>query len=211
MPASAEALFVLFILLPGLLAQRVAEALTPKEPRDTLSRIVGALVFIFPVYGLYWAIGYLLQLFFGITISRFPVEPLGPTKLPIIHVGSTFLLLALATGWGLFWGWLLESGTLYKVLNRLGITHSTGKDTAWEDAFSERTYENYVRVYLKDGRVIAGYARYVSHPPHRREIFIESIPEFPATIIWPDGEIYRTSGVGFLITDEDQIEMVEFV
>lgn len=70
----------------------MAEALTPKERRDTLSRVIAALVFIFPIFGLFWAIASLIERFTFTTVAKFPVDPVSPAAPPIIHIFPAFLL-----------------------------------------------------------------------------------------------------------------------
>jgi len=216
MPSSVEALAVFLIFLPGFVAQKMVEILTPRRPYSAFERFVNAASLSLLVYALYVPFT-LLHSFQLLPVSADPVKSISA------NASSVGLLLVLGVLVGLVVGHGASTGWIYRALRGkrwpfVRLTNRTGRATVWEDAFAGLDSPALCAVFLKDGTRIMGWVRYYSEDPANRELLItpypgiygqDGLPRVAVMDETPDNDAYECRAV--LLTPAAEIQRIDFV
>jgi|GEM_PF-3794816 len=185
---------VLLVLLPGVLAMKLRDAITGTGKREFKESLLSAAMYVMVVYGL---LG-LLSL----------VEALKLTPLPWVDDFNPWTIAAVAAI-ALFVGAVIgiadEFRVLQKLALKLGLSHR-GWRNAWADAFDDAR-GSWVNVCLADGREIDGWAKFYSSDGKAPLIYIKE-----ATILSADKRNAATvEGPGVLVTPNAGVTLVQFL
>ncbi len=201
MPQGLQAIFALFVLLPGFLSARVARALSSPSEQTELERIIEALILSFFLYAFY-------IICFGAALPlewrMLPTVAGAPQYTVNIHRGRVALLTAFTIVLGLCWGSLRSKDGLLRLLRSWKLTQRTGGESVWNNVFY--TLGGTVQVGLADGRVVRGWLSRYSDKAAERSLFLEQ-----AAWITDQGEAVEVPGPGILLTDKAEIHYVMFL
>lgn len=199
----ADALIAALLLLPGLLALRIRDAMTETETRDYKNTIMSALLYVVVVYG----IVALLAL----------VEPWHLTPLPTDPRFNPWTFLAMfcvAVSVGFLAGLIDNKRWVQSAALALDLSDKTWRN-AWVDAFKDAE-RKWVCVYLKDGSRVVGWVKYHSASAEQPTLYVARGPvqshHAPALYI-PAGTDEPTpiEGPGILLPPSAGITLVAFL
>ncbi len=118
---------LLLALLPGLVTAELLHALTVREKREPLERVIQALLFTFLCH-VTW-----VPVRAGIdAVFRQGVDGKPPVW---SSAGDLVGLCGCAIAWGLIGALLVNSGALYRVLRWARLTKHASRPNQWYDAF----------------------------------------------------------------------------
>lgn len=218
MPATLSALSALIFLLPGFLTDRIIVSLTPQKSRTDIRLVIDSLV---------WA--FVDEVCYRICAQAFglPLWPMNyvadhPEQILEGHVCSLVCILAISLVIGLVWSCLSIYGIVYGVLRFIKVTRSSGRIDVWQDVLTN-SRGSWLRVYLKDGSCIVGWAKHFSDDSECREIFLaDAIIERPIQSVpvmeCDDGtglektiniETETLEGEGILLTESSDILYIQ--
>ena len=174
MPQGLQAVFALFVLLPGFLSARIARSLSSPAEQTELERMIEALILSFFLYALY-------LICFG---ASFPIEwrtTLAQGDLPqyvvSVHRGRIVLLTISAVVLGVGWGSLRSRDGVLRVLRSWKLTQRTSGESVWNNVFY--SLSGTVQVGLTDGRVVRGWLSRYSDKSSERSLFLERAAWIP--------------------------------
>ena len=204
MPATAAALQILLILLPGFTAAYIVQLLATRAKQTDLEKVIEALLFSFLIYVSYGLIRH----------NGMPVSIVSTAN------GDTFqfhrINLVWLTGLSLFFAILM---ILY--VNRDGarffrwirLTERTSRNSIWNDTFQDVRQQvdpeagSIVEVELGDGRRVMGIVSYYSDAAKECSLFLQN-----AQWISDDGKTkIPVHGPGILLTSNAKITSVSFL
>jgi hypothetical protein len=196
-----QALVVLFILLPGFIANTIINSLTPRKKQNNLSVVVESFIFSFLIYLLALIIvPSFVDNALVIPASQSEVKSYASKILPL-----TIFLVVSAVFLSIFWAFIQNNDLLHIILRKLHITRSTSRSSVWLDSFCEMK-GRHVILTLDNGTRIMGYPQIYSNDPQEESILILH-PQW----IDPKG-IYTSLKVdSILITKNDKIRRIEFM
>ncbi len=194
---SSDTLRILVFLIPGFLSSTLLNTLIVRRPKETLDKVVEALIFSFVIYAVV-----------AIAIRETPVvfvpEEVGETTTLSIHYNPkvVVLILALAVLFPLLLGLLTTTNAHMKLLRAVRITEKSARETVWLDVFADQ--KRYVIVNLKSGRRVFGWPMYYSNTPEEGMIYLYN----PAWI-GDNGQYIDLDIHGLFLVGED-INSIEF-
>ncbi|MDE2227791.1 MAG: hypothetical protein KGL11_01965 [Alphaproteobacteria bacterium] len=167
----AGTLYVFFYLLPGFIGLQFYGYLAVGAPADALQKIVIALsltaVSALVVTGLAGA-------------AIIPPPPPLPEHAPLDAVirefiGTRLFYLCLASiTVATVFAVLNNHGVLYRSARWLRLTRRSGRASVWQDIFNGNT-RAWVRVHLKDGRIVRGWPQFASDDASVRELYLREV------------------------------------
>ncbi|MHB8392108.1 MAG: DUF6338 family protein [Acidobacteriaceae bacterium] len=204
MPATAVALQILLILLPGFTAAYLVQLLATRAKQTDLEKVIEALLFSFLIYVSY---GLILR---------------GSLPVAVVHTpqGDTFQFqrvdLVWLTGLSLFFALLMilyvnkDGARLFRWIK---LTERTSRNSIWNDTFQDIQQQvdpeagSIVEVELGDGRRVMGAVKFYSDTSDECSMFLQSAA-------WV-GEDEKTEipilGPGILLTSNAKITSVSFL
>jgi hypothetical protein len=201
MPASAEALGVFLLLLPGFSCAFIVQRIAVREKQTELDKVIEALLLSFVLY--------LITLpFFGYTLPVSWTSTHGADFSGYVirfHWGHLAALGAGAAVLAVLYGANINRDWLLALLRKCNLTERTARSSIWNDAFQD-IKNSYVLVGLKSGRGVPGYLRYYSDNWKDASLFLED-----AVWVDEDGEKLAIDGPGILLTKESGITFVSFL
>jgi hypothetical protein len=195
MPAKAEALAILFVLLPGFLCAYIAQSLAVRRQQSDVEKVVEALIFSFVLY--------LITLpFFGFTLPLHWQSEAGVFKVAAdYHHLLTLFLLSVVLG--ILYAANINHDLLMGLMRWMKVTERTARTSIWNDAFQE--IGGWVQVGFEDGTQIRGWVRYYSDEAGDTSLFLERAA-------WIDGEDREEiDGPGILLTSSAGIKTITFL
>jgi len=186
--------FVLLILLPGVLAMKVHDALTGTGKRELKESLLSSAIYVMVVYGL---LG-LLSLVKAWNLTPIPLDgDFNPWTIAAV-VGLSCAVGGTA-------GIADERQWLQRAARRLGFSYRGWRNT-WADAFADAK-GSWVNVCLSDGREIDGWARFYSSDGKAPMIYLKE-----ASILSADKRSCTpVKGPGILVTPNAKISLVQFL
>ena len=196
MPEKAEALSILFVLLPGFVSAYVTQHLAVRRDQSQIEKIVEALIFSFLLY--------LITLpFFGYTLPLRWAYAADGTVRVFAHFSQLVALFVVSLILGVLYAASINHDWLLTLMRRFRVTERTARISIWNDTFQE--IGGWAQIGFKDGRQLFGWIRYYSDDASECSIFLERAS-------WIDGgEAYRIDGPGILITSNAELETVAFL
>ena len=186
--------FVLLILLPGVLAMKIRDAVTGTRKREFKESLLSSAMYVMVVYGLLGALS-LVKIW-----GRTPI-PLGET----FNSWTIAAVVLIACAVGAIAGIADEYQWLRKPARRLGLSHRGWRNT-WADAFADAS-GSWVNVCLSDGREIDGWAKFYSSDGKVPMIYLKE-----ASMLSADKQTCaEVKGPGVLITPNAKISLVQFL
>lgn len=148
MELSKEILDIVVVILPGLFAFVIAEALTPNKAEFNRSVVytiaLSALSFLSAIilWKLYYKLSYLLK--FGYPISNIVFT----NNIFSFHSNFYFALLVFMISilLGFTFAWAINSHLIYKLMNKLGASNMASNMEVWDDFFATPRENSFVVV-----------------------------------------------------------------
>jgi len=200
MPTTFDALSILLFLLPGLLVERITEALAVRKRPTITTRLIDGLVYCLLSYVLY-----LLLILTGLLdLEVLPVRlwKEGSDDAWQSYASSYLALNGVALIVGLAHSLLLVQGVYFGLLRKVGVTRKSGRVDVWLDFHSQARGQWY-RVFLKNGTSMIGGQDHYSHEPDRRELCLWNV------------RIFDKSGLEYTVESvylpEEAIERMEVI
>jgi len=188
------------VLLPGIIAALIRDALVETETRSVQRTFVNAAIFDVGIY--VWLLVF---------------SPLGLTSYPSsepFNIMTAVAAFILAVVFGVVTGAGSSQGIWQRILFKLGWTKKGPKNT-WVDGFQRAEEAGaWAYVYLKDGRRVLGVPKYYSANGDRTSVFLVRGAEGkePVTIYDKDGQNpIPQNGPGVLITPAAEITLLAFL
>lgn len=201
MPATALALQILLILLPGFAAAYIVQALAVRRAQTDLERIIEALVFSFILYVCY------MPLNGGRLPFHLVSDPAGKSEPTVQWEPEKLVWLAVLT---LFFAVVavlyvhLDGNAL---LRKIGLTERTTRNSIWNDILeSEAEDLQPVQVELGDGRNLIGILAYYSDAAEDCSLYLRE-----ASWVDAEGEKVPIPGPGILLTKSAGIRAVSLL
>jgi len=196
MPEKAEALSILFVLLPGFLAAYIVQQLAVRKAQTEFDKVIESLILAVFVY------------IAGLPIChyRLPVswETVSGAATVSVHWLDVVWLTGLAIALGLLYSANLNHDWVLKFMRWIGLTERTSRSTIWNDVFQDIP-RSYLAAGLADGRSVLGYLRYYSDDPEEASLFLED-----AAWVTEEGQ-NPILGPGILLTKESKVQFVMFL
>lgn len=189
------------VLLPGLLATAVVNALCVREKRTEFDKVVDALLHTFVVIAAY-----------AIVVGKIPLElhatfEGNETTYSLETIRGPFIaLLLISLAWSVVFAAVDNNDLVFRVLRLCHVTTRTARSTVWHDVFSSYGPKGYVQVVLEDGTSVLGYLRKYSETPAEASLFLED-----AAWVGEDGKVIPVDGPGILLTKASGIASIMFV
>ncbi len=148
MELSKEILDIVVVILPGLFAFVIAEALAPNKVEFNRSIVytiaLSALSFLSATifWKLYYKLSYLLK--FGYPISNIVFT----NNIFSFHSNFYFALLVFMISilLGFTFAWAINNHLIYKLMNKLGASNMASKLEVWDDFFATQRENSFVVV-----------------------------------------------------------------
>lgn len=198
MDASIEALTIFIFLIPGFVSSLLLNTVIVRKEKDTLSKIIEALVFSLIIYACVTAISGESPVFLNVT------ENDDKTKTYFITFNASFLipLIAISVLLSMILGLLSTTDVHMKILRKLRITDKTARETVWLDVFTEQ--KRYVIVNLSDGRRVFGWPMYYSNEQEDGFLYLYNAA-------WVQGSSYIDLNIhGLFLVKKGNIDSIEF-
>lgn len=138
MNVSGEGLALLVVLLPGFLSTSFLNQLVIRQSQDVPSRLIEALTFSLGNYAILAGI-------IGVVPS---MRHVGTNEMVIENGRFALFAIPIALLLPLPIAFFLNKNIHMKLLQRLGVTQRTSRDSAWLDVFTEQ--ERYITCNLKN-------------------------------------------------------------
>lgn len=198
MSITFEALALMVLLLPGFVSSTALDHVLVRKPKDSLGKIIEALVFSFVIYAI--VVGLV-----GVPAFEAPENANDVPQVATALINQSFVWLALAMSLllPLLLGWLSAKDLHMRVLRRLGVTHKTARETTWLDVFAEQ--QRYVIVNLTGKRRVFGWPMYFSNDRDEGLIYL-----FEPAWVNDDGTYTGLDIHGLFLVEPDSIESIEF-
>jgi Family of unknown function (DUF6338) len=203
LPASAVALQVFLILLPGFATAYFVQLVAVRGKQSDLDKVVEALLFSFLIY-----VGDSL-VHGGKSFISFSHSPQGDVI--DFHPGNVLWL----AGFSLLFGLAMIVYVQWdcaRILRKLKLTERTSRNSIWNDTFQDiqQTVDpplgTIVQVELKDGRSVIGVVGYYSDTSDECSVYLRD-----ARWVGDEGEVIRINGPGILLTRNAEITSVSFL
>jgi hypothetical protein len=196
MPEKAEALAILFVLLPGFLCAYITQSLAVRRQQTDTEKIVEALIFSLVLY--------LITLpHFGFTL---PIhwQDVGHGVFQVVaDYPHLITLFGLSLALGTLYAANINHDWLMGLMRWANVTERTARTSIWNDAFQE--ISGWVQVGFDDGTQMRGWVRYYSDEAGDSSLFLERAA-------WIDGEDREEiDGPGILITAAATIKTITFL
>ncbi len=204
MPATAAALQILLVLLPGFTAAYLVQLLATRARQTDLEKIIEALLFSFLIY-----VGYGLVRHNGLPVAIVPATN-GDT-LQFHRINLLWL-----TGLSLFFALLMilyvnkDGARLFRWIK---LTERTSRNSIWNDTFQDIQQQvdpeagSIVEVELGDGRRVMGAVKFYSDTADECSVFLQG-----AAWVGEDGKTtIPIRGPGILLTRNATIASVSFL
>ncbi len=192
MPQGLQAVFALFILLPGFVSARIARMMSAKTQQTELERVIEALIFSFFTYVCYIAIfGALLPFEWSASTAAGQHYTLSVDRWRLLSLAFIAVVLGFA------WGYVREHDLLLKYLRRWKLTRRSSNESVWTDVFL--SVGGTVQVGLGDGRSVTGWLRQYAEAGDERTLFLER-----ARWIVEDVDPIDVPGDGLLCSPKNQ-------
>lgn len=193
------AVLIGLLLLPGIGAVLVRDALAETSGRDVKKTMVYAAIYDVIIY-----CGLLALSFAGLTPypTDQPFEPL-----TIAAAAALAVVLGTITG-SLWWRKSWQGFAFRHGLSKKGIANT------WVDAFqAAEEEESWVLVHLKDGRMLLGVPKYYSSSGKDASVYLTcgAVNHEPVTIYSANQPPIQHKGPGVVITPAAGITLVEFL
>ena len=162
-----EAIVILVILLPGLLAARLQQRLTVNRDASDLDKVVEALIYSFFTYLIFTA-------FFGVVpVSLIAVpEGNGTTGYYLqSDVGRLIFLPIIALALAIGMSFAANHDVFGRCFRFAKISRRSWRDSIWSDVF--HNFGGAVQVELSDGRSVMGWLKYFADRPAESSLFLE--------------------------------------
>lgn len=149
MQLSKEILDITLILLPGLFAFVIAEALVPyskTEFKRSVVYVIALSAISFLITIIIWKLSYILFDFFKFS---YQISNLAFTNnIFSFHSSLTFafLVFIISILLGLTFAWAINNHLIYKLMNKLGASNMTSNLEVWDDFFATPRNDSFVVV-----------------------------------------------------------------
>ena len=194
---NSDLLALLLALLPGLITAELVSALTVREQRKPLERVIQALLYTF-LNHVTWIV--VVGLVNG--ALAWAGRPALADTTGVHMVG----LAVCAIAWGFGVAWIINTGRSHRFLReRLGITKTGSRPSVWYDVFYDR--QQYVVVHLKDERRVYGWPLKYSEHSDRGHLFLTRAEWLEG----PGGQARPEFSLLINVADIQYIEFVEFL
>jgi hypothetical protein len=193
---------VLVILLPGIIALKLHDAITGIGRREYKEMILTSVLYVLFVYGV------------AFSISLIPGAPV-----TLVLDGDAFngwtIPIVLASAFVVGWVAAIadEHRWAFHMAKWLGRSNR-GWRGAWLDAFLLHGRKKWACVYLKDGTRVLGWVKYGSSPTEEQALYVArgERGDEPVLVWRPsDAEPYPIEGPGVLIPPSSEISLVAFL
>lgn len=198
--SGASAVLATLVLLPGIIASLIRDALVETETRSVQRTFVNAAIFDVVIY-----------------VCLLAFSPLGLTSYPSnqpFNIMTAVVAFVLAVVFGVVAGAGSSQGIWQQILFKFGWTKKGPKNT-WVDGFQlAEEAEAWAYVYLRDGRRVFGVPKYCSSNRDRTSVFLVRGVEGnePVTIYDRHGQNpIPQNGPGVLITPAAEITLIAFL
>jgi len=146
MTLSKEILDITLVLLPGLFAFILTEALIPyskAEFKRSVSYVIILSAISFFIAIMLWKFYYNLSLWlkFSQKISNLEVNNIFSFH---ENLYFTFLVYIVSVILGIFLAWAINNNIIYKLMNKLGGSNMTSNMEVWDDFFQEKRQNSFV-------------------------------------------------------------------
>lgn len=204
--AGKQALSLLLSLLPGLIASEIIYALTVREKKEIVERVIQALVHTFAIYALWQGVVLLQETLAAYAWERIYGGSYVPSKSD--SAGSFIGLALCALLWGLGAAWAVNTDCLHRLLQRLGVTASSSHPSQWYTAFYWTRGKRYIVVHLKDGRRLFGWPKLWPNDPKDGHLFML---EACWLRVDEDHEKNKPDRLTEILIDVTTVDCIEFV
>lgn len=148
MEISKEILDITLILLPGLFAFVIAEALTPQNKSEFERSVI--YVIALSAMSFFIALGF-WKLYYLISKSLYYLPQIPNLQFDNIFSFHSsypfaFLVFIIAIVLGIFFAWVININLIYKFMNKLGTSNMTSNMEVWDDFFSLKRENSFVVV-----------------------------------------------------------------
>ena len=190
-------LVIFIFLIPGFISSILLNTVVVRKEKDTLSKIVEALVFSLIIYTCVTA-------FSGQSPVFLNTAQEDQTKTYSITFNAAFLvpLVLVSIILPLFLGLLSTTDLHMKLLRGLRVTNKTARDTVWLDVFTEQ--KRYVIINLSDGRRVFGWPMYYSNEQEDGFVYLYN----PAWLV--EGNYIDLQIHGLFLVKKGNIDSIEF-
>lgn len=198
MDVSFEAFGILAILLPGFVSSTILDSVVVRKPKDSLPRIIEALVFSFLIYAILVAL-------LGVPAFEVPGSSQDLSRVVDLPTNRVFVIgaLVLSVVLPLVMGFLLTTDLHMRLLRWCRISNKTARETTWLDVFSEQ--RRYVIVNLTGKRRVFGWPQYYSNDRDEGLLYL-----FNPAWVNEDGTYTKLNIHGLFLVESDSIETIEF-
>jgi hypothetical protein len=198
-------LLALILLLPGLLALRIRDAITETKTREFKESLLCGAMYVVVVYGILVALSF---------AKRLGLTPMPIGKGIVFNPWTVLAVFLIACLIGLVAGIVDEKRLIQKAAIRIGLS-SKGWRNSWVDAFRD-SKRCWACVYLKDGTRIQGWSLYQSASSELPTVFLaRGDREYGGepVYLWPPNveKPIPIEGPGILITPAAEISLVAFL
>lgn len=206
MPSDYLGLSLYLFLFPGILGYLVYGTIAESTLQtETFEKIVMAMSLT------------LLSALISGYIFRIPFLPefrssefeANPTLISTFISNHLWVTSIIACALGVTLAWLRNTGWIFYLLRKTGVTKRTGRIDPWHQIFV--TYqERWVQLRFSDGSLLVGWPKYYSEEGSRKELFLmEACWHF----MQKDGSLKKQeiNGPGVFVTNFDKVIGIEFL
>ena len=194
-----QAFALIVFLLPGFISMTVLDMLAPAKKKDSLQKLINALIFSLIIYLLY-----------SLVFEEYPtlITQKTDSAFPGYLITLTFKESSLLLIISLLIPILISASIKYdfhmKLLRRLKITDETSRENSWYDIFTD--IKTFVIINFDDDRRLYGWPEYFSESAVNRILFLTHAA-------WIDNEnnLIRLDNRGVLIPPDAHIQTIEFL
>lgn len=202
MTLTVEALNILLLLLPGLLAGQIFYSFFRLGEISVSRRMLDALLFTFVIYVLVSAF-VTWEPLAQVTPSQGGLSYKFSANNGVIWLSLTAVVLA-----PIIVGFFYFNDHVHGLLRKCRITTKTSRANTWNDAFL--TQNRYVIVTLKDGRRIRGYPTMFSTDPEEGFVYLYNPAWVNDDKVDDEAPDYFESNCHGFLLNRDNIDLIEF-
>lgn len=198
MDISYEVLNILSFLIPGFLASSIYQYVAVRKKRDKFEQIIEALIYSLIIYIAVLNVTGSIPVLLSCNKNGESISwVFNKDESPLLGVLFFSIVLPIVIGW------INAKNLLLRLLNKIGVTPKTSRESVWLDVFSD--IKKFVIINLKDGRRIYGWPLYFSNTPEEGMIYLA----YPAWI--KDEKYIDLDNEGIFLVEKENIESIEFL
>ncbi|UJX39982.1 DUF6338 family protein [Desulfovibrio sp. JY] len=193
-----QAIGLIIFLVPGFLSMAFFDMLTPAVRRDSLQRVVMALVLSLVIYSLY-----------SLVFRKAPFEIISQESYDLQMVlwffqgGKVLLILVMSLMVAIIMSFFVKYDWHMKFFRWIKITDKTSRNNIWFDVFTD--IKSYLIVNYKDGTRLCGWPLYYADDIKEKGLFLSDVK-------WVHGEQeVLLNSFGVLIVDFNAVSTIEFL